>query len=285
MANLKLYPHGITAGIPGKPRRDIDHVRGECKGWSRNSVRSLLRLLYSLDLQASATGGHAFSFTFTLKRAPATPDHWKRLREAFFRSIHRLGVSKVVWLTEWQRRGVPHLHGIVILPSGVLPHFFVAAWLRAAKDYEANLYGQDCKPIYDTVGWCEYLGKHSARGVDHYQRNSANIPKGWQGKTGRLWGRRGDWVIRDPIPLRMSRQCFFSLRRVLKRKAISEARSAKRWTSLSFCRRSLKCGDAVFSQLRGVSQFIEHSEALAIIENLQSSGYYLEFSTIVQAKS
>lgn len=283
MANLKLYPNGITAGIPGKAPTNGNTRRGDVGGWSRDSVRSLLRLLYALDLCDVLTAGHLcrpyslVSFSLTVRDVPPTPDHWRRLRESFFRALRRCGVTQVIWLTEWQARGAPHLHGIVVLPAGTTVANFLALWVRVAAPFRASHGGQDAKPIYDALGWCEYLGKHSARGVHHYQRNRRNIPASWQGKTGRMWGRLGSWTIRDPVPVSCDHRSFFRLRRVLRGKAISEARSrlARRdcrenRRSLSFCRRSLSSPDPILSRLRGVSQFLPHDQALAILEGIDA---------------
>lgn len=272
MANLKLYPNGLTAGIPGKPPQTRG-IRSECSGWSRSAVRSFLRVLYALDLcdvfaHSAKDTLRAFAFTLTVKDVPPTPDHWKRLRESFFRELYRQGVSRLIWLTEWQSRGAPHLHGIVVLPAGFSNADFLACWVWVSRTYRSSSRCQTCTPIHDPFGWCEYLGKHSARGVHHYQRSSANIPAAWQGRTGRMWGKRGDWLIREPIPIAVDRASFFRLRRVLRGKAISEARGAQRWLSLSFCRRSLKCPDPVRSRLRGVSQFIPHDQVLAILDGI-----------------
>ena len=156
----------------------------------------------------------------------------------------------------------------MVLPAGFSDGDFLLCWNWTSRSYRSEIHCQTIAAIWDALGWVEYLGKHSARGVHHYQRSGANIPAAWQGRTGRMWGKRGDWLIREPIPLECDLPSFFRLRRVLRGKAISEARSAKRWLSLSFCRRSLKNPDAVLSRLRGVSQFIPHHQTLAILEGL-----------------
>lgn len=274
MANLKVYPNGLTAGIPGKPPQTRG-IKAEVRGWSRASVRSFLRFLYALDLcDVMADAGNSppdallVGFTLTVRDVPPTPDRWKRLRESFFRSAKRHHVQRLIWLTEWQGRGAPHLHGIAILPAELSPGDFCALWLSVASEFRPTAPNQHARPIYDATGWAEYLGKHSARGVHHYQRARRNIPAGWKGRTGRMWGRMGVWNIRDPVPVTCDRRTFYRLRRVLRAKAISEARAARRWRSLRFCRASLKCPDPVLSRIRGVSQFIDHSQVLAILEGL-----------------
>ena len=184
MAKLKLYPLGVSAYQPSGHRRQPP-PKSEVSGWTVNSTRSLVRWLYSVDL--ARIDGHLLAFTFTVRDCPATPDDWKRLREAFFRRMHHRGVTQIFWLTEWQRRGVPHLHGVIVAPSlsGLCPHW---EWFEAAKKYGARLESQHINFIHDARGWMEYLAKHSARGVSHYQRNQKHAPVGWQDKTGRMWG-------------------------------------------------------------------------------------------------
>jgi hypothetical protein len=72
------------------------------------------------------------------------------------------------------------------------------AWMVISRrhGWEADFKGQHVEPVFDATGWLKYVGKHSARGVDHYQRERP--PEGWE-TTGRLWGTGGDWPVREPF--------------------------------------------------------------------------------------
>ena len=268
MAKMKLYPAGITCYQPSNAQR-VPPQKTELRGWTANSTRSLIRWLYSVD--PSYVGGSGLAFTLTVAECPETPNDWKRLRESFFRRLHHAGISRVFWLTEWQRRGVPHLHGIVIV-SEESPREIVQHWVKSARHYRAEPDAQDCKPIRNAQGWFEYLAKHSARGVKNYQRSGDRIPASWQGKTGRMWGRRGDWATRPPIELTLDDRVFFRLRRLIRSRAVSLARSRGDWKALSYARTMLKSSDLKVSRVRGLSRFCLAGEALSFLDALQGEG-------------
>lgn len=263
MANLRAYPSGFTVYRPSSHPR-APQPRGKVAGWSQRSTRNLIRWLYSVDPLAIADAS-VVSFTLTVQSSPPSPDHWKRLRESFFRVLHRYDIASLLWLTEWQRRGVPHLHGIVILPCSFPADRLKAIWLKCASDYGARLAGQDVKTIYDPLGWSEYLAKHSARGITNYQRHQANIPRGWKGKTGRIWGHRGPWPTAPPMEFALDDAAFFRLRRLSRSLAVSLARSRKDWKALRYARSMLKHRDPIVSRVRGLSRFAALDRTLELI--------------------
>ena len=120
-------------------------------------------------------------------------------------------------------------------------------------------------PILDAAGWLEYLSKHAARGVRHYQRQGR--PAGWD-KTGRLWRKGGQGPVVEPLRLDLTTDQAWRFRRLLKRYAIAQARAAAMvyqrrgrpgkaaatWDSVSYLRRMLKSSDRV-SSCRGVSEW------------------------------
>jgi len=271
MANLRLYPSGLTAYQPSNHVRPGNSDKAEVSGWSRNSTRSLILWLKSVDPH-QLPAGQVFSFTFTLRECPQTPQHWKALLQAFFRRLHHRDCRSLLWLVEWQRRGVPHLHGIVLLPSTLRIEDFRACWCWTALGYGAKAHAQHTRAIYDPIGWNEYLAKHSARGVANYQRSGASIPKEWQGKTGRMWGHRGPWPVYPPIDFECSSGVFFKLRRLLRYRALSQARQRGDPRAIRFCRTTLKCNDKQLSSVRGISHFCDQSTALRYVDYLQTTG-------------
>jgi hypothetical protein len=98
----------------------------------------------------------------------------------------------------------------------------VAAWREVAGEYGVALDAQFVTPITGPEGWLQYLSKHAARGVRHYQRQGK--PPGWQ-TTGRLWGQSGDWPTVEPVHGELSVAQGWRVRRLVRRYAIAAARS------------------------------------------------------------
>jgi hypothetical protein len=109
MPVIQVYRHGMTAGVPPSMPPSPTHRRGDVQGWSKNATRSNTRFLYSVD--ETKLTGHGCAVTLTIRDCPPSAQDWKRLREALFVRLRRMGLVRAHWLTEWQRRGVPHLHG------------------------------------------------------------------------------------------------------------------------------------------------------------------------------
>tara|TARA_B100000513_G_C11887068_1_gene181117 strand:- start:38 stop:817 length:780 start_codon:yes stop_codon:yes gene_type:complete len=255
-----------------------DHVRAkrdDVNGWSAKTARSNTRFLQSVTL--SELSGHGYAFTLTLKDCPESHESWHKLRKAFLMRIQRMGVIRVHWVTEWQRRGVPHLHGVVYFPDAdqSIPPKIISNWLKVAESYNPARWAQHIAAISDSLGWLQYLAKHAARGANHYQRSSDGIPEGWK-KTGRIWGKGGDWPIRDPIKFELSREGNFAYRRIIRSYRIAEARSTDRPSTVKYARRMLKCNLQSLSEVRGTSGWIPERVTMSIIHWLASEGHTIE---------
>ena len=160
------------------------------------------------ELPVSAIGVPllGLSGSLTLRDCPPSHDDWKTLREALFFRLRRKGLYRLHWLTEWQKRGVPHLHfaawflqSVVVINinqpalsdselAQVLSYLISADWLSISSVYRSSGLSQVVKPMSNELGWLQYLSKHAARGAAHYQRAQGSIPSGWEGMTGRMWG-------------------------------------------------------------------------------------------------
>lgn len=114
MATFKSYPSGASMGCPGNGGARATK-RGNVNGWSTSSVRRHVRWLWSVDVPALT--GEGFGVTVTVRDSP--PDHgeWKQLREVFLRRLREAGFIRWHWVTEWQRRGTPHMHLAVYVPA------------------------------------------------------------------------------------------------------------------------------------------------------------------------
>jgi len=292
---------------------DIRHggvVNAEIGGWSAGSTRSNRNFLYSVDLPQLSVGvGSPFwavSFTLTLRECPPLADTWCRKRKDFFRILRRAGALRIHWVTEWQRRGVPHLHGSVWLPkseweltNGVrgerLPweYYFdprsicpweldPAPWLWLAEVW-IRLWNREPSPlaqhgalIETPLGWAKYLAKHAARGLSHYQRSSEGIPVGWQGRTGRMWAKSGDWPIAPTLRFDIDRKAFHIIRRFCRNWVLADARSVGDRRRITWARGMLKCNNPSLSRVRGASEWLPQSVMLLVLGYLSGRGCRIE---------
>lgn len=295
MPVLKVYRHGLTAGIPPTVNSHDRAKRGVVGGWSNSSTRSNTRFLYSVEEQHLT--GVGFALSLTLLDCPPTHDDWQATRRAFFKRLQRNGLIRAHWLTEWQRRGVPHLHSAVWLPDpseslqplqrGIafldLQEFILRSWLAVASDYRAGRRAQHIEGITDSVGWFKYLSKHAVRGVGHYQRSAENIPEGWK-RTGRMWGYLGSWPLREAMKLEVSRSAYYAFRRLVRGLRVADARKPVRRAKdvrtrrkrIRSARRMLRCPDRMRSEVRGVSEWIELDAQLTLIAHLAAMGHEVQ---------
>lgn len=269
---IKLYPNGLTAGVP--PRTSAGGgKRGAVGGWSADSIRSNQRFLFSID--GAALAGLAYSFTLTLRDCPPSHKEWQALRNRWFKRLWRMDLLRLHWVTEWQIRMVPHLHGCAYFDSEgrATARRIIEAWLEVADEYRPAVQSQFVAQMYDTVGWFQYVSKHAARGLRHYQRSPDKIPPGWQGVTGRMWGAVGDWPRTDALALDMSMPGFHTFRRLLRRRRIADARAEGSARRIAQARRMLRCTDHKRSAVRGASDWCDLSESLMLVAAVRSLGH------------
>lgn len=272
MPVLKVYHHGSTAGVAPSRNDHSRAKRGDVGGWSFSSTRSNTRFLYSI--RESELTGIGKALTLTLKDCPDSHDDWHRMRDSFFKRLKRIGMIRAHWLTEWQRRGVPHMHCAVWFKTDVGSEPLVH-WWSLAKAYGARIPGQHCKPIVDSIGWFQYLSKHASRGVSHYQRSPENIPPGWK-KTGRMWGYLGDWPREEAMRFSVPTEAFHRFRRMVRGLVRADARAARDARRISHTRSMLTCHDRDLSHVRGVSEWIPMDVQLMMIMHLAATGFDIE---------
>jgi len=273
LPKITVTPNGVKISRKGGGNA-APKERGQCKGWTVGAARRNSHFLMSIDADQMVGRYKIVSFSLTIGEIPATSDDWTLLRNAFFERLRRMGMVGFHWLTEWQRRGAPHLHGVALFPAsdtsnlcdGVSYH-----WLQASSRYRAGVRSQHAVFVHSLTGWLQYLGKHGARGVNHYQRSSKHIPKGWE-KTGRLWGQGGDWPTMEN-PFVVSDEGFNQFRRFLRNYNVAKVREQMRLERdvaklaalrkrLTYCRRMLKCNKPKLSFLMGRSEWIEEETTM-----------------------
>lgn len=308
MRTLKLYRHGVTMGTPPAKNDHLRAKRGQVHGWSQSAARRNTQFLRSVDetgLPTTDSGEplRAIALTLTLKHCPPSPDHWHSLRRAYNERLRRLGLYRSHWVTEWQRRGVPHLHGAFWLPEGVYPQMLINHWCDLAHVYGALPRGQHATPIVDAVGWFKYLSKHASRGASHYQRHPENIPPEWKLKTGRVWGHTGPWPIREAIEFDIDDHAFFRLRRLYRRWRVADsrreipekirlylrknpemniapfwvkARESGAFRRVTQSKKMLKNSERKLSSVIGISEWIPEDVQMLALDWLRSEGHEIE---------
>jgi hypothetical protein len=280
MPVLTVYRHGMTAGVPPMKNNHLRAKRGEVGGWSEGAARRNVRFLYAVE--ETKLEGDGYAVTLTLRNCPPNATAWHRMRRAWIERMRRAGMVSLHWVTEWQRRGVPHLHGAVFMPKNAYTPaefraFAVGAWLAVSAEYETRERGQHVHPITGAVGWFQYLSKHAARGVAHYQRSSENIPAGWKSKTGRMWGHVGDWPARPSVRFNLQDQHgdrgYFAYRRMVRGWRVADARAGNDRRRQRSARTMLRCDDLALSRVRGVSEWVPEPVSMAMLANLAGRGF------------
>lgn len=275
MPVLTVYRHGSTAGVAPMKNDHLRALRAEIGGWSEGATRRNTRFLYSV--REDLLTGAGVAVTLTLRTCPPTARDWHRIRRAWEKRMVRAGMVRLHWVTEWQRRGVPHLHAAIWFPDAYDTITPTRAWVDLAGQYGAGLRGQHARPIDGPVGWFQYLSKHAARGVKHYQRSSENIPEGWLKQTGRMWGKSGDWPCREAVRLDLQGTHgdggFFAYRRLVRSWRLADARSSCDAFRIRSARSMLACNDRSQSSVRGVSEWVPEAVTMAMVGNLAERGY------------
>jgi len=282
-----LYPSGVelkpSKGL--RPRRKslkvgeegepVGGLRGAVVGFSRASARRLRLAFLCWDRQDY----QKCAFTVTVK-AHREPQDWRQLMYRFRKLVIAFELS-LIWRIELQKRGTPHLHGVVYFPEVFFADLMEAIyhmdriiehWLEVSARYVSTAKAQNIKPISDSLGWLQYLAKHASRGAGHYQRSRESMPEGWK-KTGRMWGKGGTWVTREPMKFDLDRRANFAYRRLQRSYRISQARSSKNPSSVKFARRMLTCNLRGLSEVRGTSGWIPEAVTLTMLSFLHSQGY------------
>jgi len=277
MPVIKVYQHGLTAGIPPMKNDHPRAKRGNVIGWTDKATRSNVAFLRSVYLPE--LHGLGFAVTLTLRDCPASSEDWHKLRRSFIKRMERAGLLRAHWVTEWQRRGVPHLHGAIYFPEPADTSEYIRYhsaieqhWLAVSDRYGAQRWAQHVKPITDAVGWFQYVAKHAARGVRHYQRSSENMPTGWK-KTGRVWGYVGDWPTRDAMRIELTQAGYWRFRRIVRAWRTADARLSGDTYRIRQAKTMLQDTDRARCEVRGVSEWMPQSLTLTVLDHLAASGY------------
>lgn len=278
MAVVTVYQHGVKAGVAPAPSDHTRAKRGQCQGWTPRATRSNLEFLRSIVIEELTGLGH--TFTLTVAKCPSSAKIWEDMRRAYVKRLKRGGMIRLHWVTEWQARGVPHLHGVAYFKVPVddgeyrRQHALVKdAWVAVVSDYRADRFAQHSNPLETELGWLKYLAKHAARGMTHYQRSQDAIPARWKGITGRVWGKAGKWPKRDGMKLQTTDRGYWQLRRMIRSYRVAEVRSSGDPRRIVSARGMLRCSVVEESQVRGVSEWIPQEVQLTMLALVASTGH------------
>lgn len=253
-------------------------LRAEIGGWTAASSRRNMRFLWSVEIDKLTGAG--WSFTLTVRNCPPTPKEWAHWCTVYWKRLFEAGAIRLHWVIEWQRRGCPHLHGSIYFPESMtaeqVRNLVIDGWAYR-NPYDAGSRAQRILPIYEAVGWMQYVAKHAARGVQHYQRSPENIPKEWKGTTGRMWGSRGDWPRGEPLKVHLEDQRgdggWHAFRRLVRSYAVAKARAKGDTSGKVYARAMLKANTRVLAECRGVSTWAPSAVIELLMENLDQRGY------------
>lgn len=275
MPVLTVYRHGGKGGVPPMKNSHARVPRGDVQGWSSGACRRNTEFL--MTVREDRLTGAGVACTLTLKDCPPTADAWHKLRRAWEKRMVRAGAIRFHWVTEWQRRGVPHLHVAIWFPDRYDTATPIDAWLAVAAPYGAGRKSQHAVRIDGVVGWFQYVSKHAARGVRHYQRSAENMPAGWKSKTGRVWGKVGDWPVQEAMRINLQDQHgdggWFAYRRLARAWRTADARSSGDSHRIRSARTMLKSNDLQISRIRGVMEWMSMEVQLALIANIAARGF------------
>lgn len=282
MRTLKVYLHGATMGTRPATSPHVRAKRGQVGGWSAGATRRNVAFLRSVEPDSLTNGPDGpligFAVTLTLRDCPPSSESFHKLRRAYLMRLERMGLYRCHWVIEWQRRGVPHLHGAFWFPAPKrvqdyqrLIDSIIDHWLAVAGTYGVARRAQYVTPISDAIGWFQYVAKHAARGVTHYQRSSENMPEGWT-KTGRMWGYTGAWDLREPMQFDLSDDVYFRMRRLARSWRIADARASGDSYRIKTARGLLKHPDPEISKLRGISEWISQDGVLLLLDVARGTG-------------
>lgn len=245
-----------------------DHVRAprsEIKGWSAAAARRQTQWLWTVD--GPSLSGLGYALTLTMRDCPETAADFEVVRKNYVKRIERMGATRIHWVTEWQQRGVPHIHAAVYFDRDLTvdeADWLIYHWISVAGRFTTSLKSQDRKRINGAVGWLKYLSKHASRGAAHYQRQGH--PEGWE-KTGRLWGHRGDWPVIEPVVLDgLSNREFWRLRRMMRAWALADARRVGDFKRVAYLRRAGRPNNAQMSRYQGVAEWIPEDVAMRLVD-------------------
>lgn len=285
MPVISVYHGGTSASVLSgvAPKK---HERGLAQGWTQGSAARNNRFLMSI--KPDSLTGMPWALTLTIPAADAgrgeLPDSrdFHRMLRSMIAVMRRLGALRWHWVIEMTSKKTPHIHMAVWFPfdldAAKIQLRIRGAWERitSSAGLRVSQAAQDVKRM-DNGGWLQYLSKHGARGVKHYQRMREALPQSWRDRPGRMWGYGGDWPAveeRKPIRKAMGTRAFWVYRRWVAawcRANASKTRNQRlKRRYIRQARAMLKCGKRSLSEVKPISVWIPESVTRRFLEALEA---------------
>jgi len=205
MPTVTIAKNGAFCGLTGGGgAQGGGGLRGEVRGFSRQSRKRLIDLLHQVDRAAVDV-----PLFVTLTYPAEWPADWQEYKAHLAAWLKRLQRAypdaSVIWRLEYQKRGAPHYHILVFGVSFLPVEWVSSSWFEVvgSGDVRHLQAGTQVARVLTWRGASFYVAKYLGK-VQEY----ASIP------TGRLWGVRGDLPV-DLVELELSWDSWHKVRRVL----------------------------------------------------------------------
>lgn len=182
ICTLSVYPDMVRLEGPTLPAKSEPAERGEIAGFSRASRKRLIELMHQLEYKTV----HFLTLTYPAcfpTSGLVFKAHLRAWRERFQRKYGKL---RVIWRLEFQERGAPHFHLLVMDAPFLDKEWLSRSWyevvgsgderhLKAGTNIKLVTDAKQCKLVMSYVG--KYIGK-----IDQ-----STAPKEVE-HVGRYWG-------------------------------------------------------------------------------------------------
>lgn len=173
--------------------------RAEITEFSRQSRKRLMQLFASVAETAVRDSAVFIGLTYH-RDWPDTPAGCRAQLRAFLKSLRRkYPETAVIWRLEFQRRGAPHYH-LLVVGTSFVDSELVTTWWGDIAHGESEYHGRMATNTQQIKTWyhaCAYVSKEIAK-VSQSK---------WGEKNGRYWGVEGRSflpAVVDEIPLTLS---------------------------------------------------------------------------------
>lgn len=189
---LSIYPDMIRIKSPSFTRDREVGRRREIKEFSRASRKRLFEMMHQLIFER---------LSFVTLTYPATwpgdgKEIKKHLRRFRARIERKFGKLRVLWRMEYQKRGAPHFHLLLMDAPFICKLWLSKVWYQCvgSKDPKHFRYGTRIEAVAkkgENGKIAAYVGKY----VGKVSEESEGKKHGW---SGRYWGR---WNVEKAIPI------------------------------------------------------------------------------------
>lgn len=220
---VTLFEHGNTLKLTGygTPGNNNTH-RKAISGFTKGSRQRLMRTMSTID-QYKIIGTPLF-LTLTYPAVYSLdPLQWKIDLDTFAkRLIRKYPEIVIIWRMEFQKRGAPHYHCMLLncsktrnywMPKDMVP-FLNTAWFESVGSGNADHFaaGINVQPIKSFRHLISYVSKY----ISKYEEKEIDViyPDG----VGRFWGIiNREYMPISPIEVELTIEEFHKLRRISRR--------------------------------------------------------------------